>query len=172
MAERQADERHERQGQCQADVADVVTQEDRDQGAQVAAAADRRAGLDRRSQLVDRPGRDQEDQEEPDRGTDPVRDGPSSDQQQVDDQQRGDQQPAGPAQGREQDVRQRGAHRAARIGRGLIDRLGTPTRWIRRVVAQQAQPQEHDRKPERDQRSGSQRTLAQRHGTPSRRGAA
>ncbi len=83
VAERQADERHEPQGQGQADIADEVTQEERDQGAEVAAAADRRTGPDRRRQLVDRPGRDQEDQEEADRGTDPVRDGPPAGQQQV-----------------------------------------------------------------------------------------
>ncbi len=67
---------------------------------------------------------------------------------------------------------QHGADGSAGVGRRLIGRLRAMARRIRGVVALQAQDQEHDRETEGDERSGSQRTLAYGHGTPSRRGAA
>ena len=62
MAERQAEEPRRRQDQDHADRAEVDLEEDRDQCAHIAAAADRRAGRERRRELVDEAGRDDEDQ--------------------------------------------------------------------------------------------------------------
>ena len=56
-----------RQDQDQPGLAELPLEEDRDQGTDVAAAADRRAGPERRRQLVDRRGGDREDQREPER---------------------------------------------------------------------------------------------------------
>ena len=52
-----------------------------------------------------------------------------------------------------------------------VGRLGATARRVGRVIAGQAQGQEHDRQAERDERGGSQGSLAQRHATPSRRGS-
>ena len=92
------------------------------------------------------------------RSTDSTRSGTArrADQQQVDDQQRRRQQPARPADRREQRVGQRGAHRAARVGRVGDWPARRLARRIGRVIAGQAQCQEHDREAEPDERSGSQ----------------
>ena len=144
-------------------VAEVPLQEDRHQRTDVSPAADRRAGLERRRQLVDRRRR-RPPAPSRTRSTGRVRSGdrPAADQEQVDDQQR---RRTSSQLDQPSVVNIAWASAAPTGPHGLVGRrvgrLGAAARRIGRVVAGQAQAQEHDRQAEPDQRCGSQGTLPQ-----------
>ena len=155
-----------RQDQEHARVAERGFQEDRDQGPDVAAAADGRAGLERRRELVDQPGATTRTSTKPIAG--PSRSGtrprritsrlttarPRSSSQ--------DDQPSV----MNRTWAKHRPDRTAGIGRRLIGRLGAVARRIGGVVADQAQAQEHDRQSEGDERRRPQHIAGARTWNP------
>ena len=103
-----------------------------DQGPDVAAAADRRAGHERRCDFVNETGGDDEDEPKADRRPELVGDRTPGGHEEIDDGEAQEQQPRRPAQRDEQDVGEHGPDRSAGIRRRLIDRLGAMARGIGR----------------------------------------
>ena len=170
VAERQAEEPGRGQDQDHAGGAELAFEEDRDQRPDVAAAADRRARLEPRRELVDQPGgHGQRPARSPSDGAEPVGDRPAADQEQVDDQRA----PAGAATTTSPASMNRTWASAAPTGPhglagGDVGRLGARARADRPGRSRPGSgPGRRSPEQERQTRRRPQHSLSDEHGSPS-----